>query len=83
MNNNKGIAFLVVSFALLATMGTMIGYFEGYHNGQMHVLELMYKAEKREKVEIHIIKVGDTEIARDTIVRRGVGGIKSKKGNFF
>lgn len=81
--NGKGIAFLIVSFALIAAMGTMIGYFEGYHSGQMHVLDLMNKAERREKVEIHIVRVGDREIARDTIVRRGAGGISVVKGKFY
>jgi hypothetical protein len=82
-NNRKGIVFLIVSFALIATMGTMIGYFEGYHNGSMYVLELVNKADKRERVEIHIIKVGNNEIARDTIVRRGAGGISVVKGKFY
>jgi hypothetical protein len=60
----------------------MIGYFEGYHSGSMYVLELVNKADRRERVEIHIIKVGDKEIGRDTI-RTGAGGISVVKGKFY
>lgn len=78
--NKQQLIFLTVSFLILSVMAIFIAYFEGYENGGMRVIELI--SERRARVEIHIIKVGDTEIARDTI-RRGAGGINVEKGKFY
>lgn len=80
MNNKAQRIFLFVSGILLVAIAMGMLYLKGYKDGGNRVIELV---DESDRVEIHIIKVGDTEIVRDTIVRRGAGGIRVVKGKFY
>lgn len=81
MNNDKAkLIFIILSLSLLAGIGMGITYFKGYKDGGNRVIELVNESDR---VEIHIIRIGETEIGRDTIVRRGAGGIRVVKGKFY
>ena len=80
MNNKEQRIFLFVSGILLVAIAMGITYLKGYKDGGNRVMELVSESDR---VEIHIIRIGETEIRRDTIVRRGAGGISVVKGKFY
>ncbi len=80
MDSKEQRIFLFVSGILLVAIALGITYLKGYKDGGNRVMELVSESDR---VEMHIIRIGETEIGRDTIVRRGAGGISVVKGKFY